>query len=81
MEICHAFLLLLVHSWSQGVSAFQQKQFEHLLQNLTCLSCIQPFRPTQVHFLHGWPNTLCSTETNISLYFTLDFVPFDGFAC
>jgi hypothetical protein len=31
MEICHAFLLLLVHSWSQGVSAIQQKQFERLL--------------------------------------------------
>jgi hypothetical protein len=28
----HAFLLLLVNSWAQeGVSAFLQKQFEHLL--------------------------------------------------
>jgi hypothetical protein len=24
----------LVNSWAQGVSAFQQKQFDHLLQNL-----------------------------------------------
>jgi hypothetical protein len=30
---CHAFLLLLDTSWAQeGVIAFQQKQFEHLLQ-------------------------------------------------
>jgi hypothetical protein len=28
---CYAFLLLLVNSWTQeGVSDFQQKQFEHL---------------------------------------------------
>jgi hypothetical protein len=30
-ERCHAFLLLLVNSWAQGVNAFQEKQVEHLL--------------------------------------------------
>jgi hypothetical protein len=36
---CHAFLLLLVNLWAQeGVSAFQQKQFEQLLYRDTNIS-------------------------------------------